>query len=293
MTEVTFNGTLYTSQLSQFFTLFEDKPTFFCIQPELCILGTQHKRGAGTDVEGIKKWWHTYEANDLRLLKYDTYVDDEDKNPERALAKKVKDMGCDGWMAPQRKDQQSIYAADTSLLINNYYSDNFKVLTEDEDHEGNEMYYPEPEDAMYEIAVLPHAARKLTRINTIAEKDFFPIESDVSDLRKAILPLVHDIEDDTEASYAYNKIEILTLRYMRLRTLLDQIRKQPRTRNRVILFNSIAQKAKDTIDKLIELDPAYQREQDELQRFMGVEKRKKDAQGRDPKRRRAQLVLRF
>ena len=107
-------------------------------------------------------------------------------------------MGCDGWMAPQRIDQTSTYSEYTRTSLNKYYENNFKVLNGDEDYDGNEMLYQEPEDAMYEIAVLPHAAHKLTHINTVAEKEFFPNESDVSDLRKAILPLVHDVEDDEE-----------------------------------------------------------------------------------------------
>ena len=190
---INFSGILYTSQESQDFKPYESKATFFCLQPELCILATTHHREDDFESKNwVKRWWHTYNAEGLSLLKYELWIDQEVSGmPEKQLAEMVKRLGCDGWMVAHKKDQNS-EIEDITPLINTHHK---KKEHTEEIINGEKYIYPTVDHAMYEIAVFPHARHKLTFKNKLLERDFFR-PTFKSQLRQGILPLVRKSDDE-------------------------------------------------------------------------------------------------
>ena len=192
-----FKGVLYTSQNDENFELHDDKATFFCIEPELCILATGHQRYSEEDNEDAKwdkRWWYTYEASGLHLLKYDVWIDKEVRQmPEHELTKMVEKLQCDGWMVTHKADQNS-FLPGVRRLLNEYHK---RTDHTSENDQVGDVIYPTLKDAMYEIAVFPHARQKLKFKEKTLERDFFR-PSFRSKLRQGVLPLVRRTEDEYE-----------------------------------------------------------------------------------------------
>tara|TARA_Y100000591_G_C21772671_1_gene666444 strand:- start:162 stop:1157 length:996 start_codon:yes stop_codon:yes gene_type:complete len=177
MTIDTFEGYLYHTQISQqisFIKYYDDatlrpfyskdleKPTFFCIKPELCVLGTTHRRF----VEG-KSWkpffWFTFQTKQpLKLLKIDSITADtkfKTPYPEEILTKLARNRGCMGWMTKNRQDQFNMGEQEKmfEIAVFREYISNLKQIGEPKNELNffEELYEDKPEVRILKIIRKP------------------------------------------------------------------------------------------------------------------------------------------
>lgn len=111
-----FEGPLYHTQISSTIDINQrfqhnlEKPTFFCIKPELCVLATKHRRYSEVNPKRIwrEMWWFTYQTKEpLQLLTFEMYVDEKfgTVTPEEVLINIAKERNYMGWKVKYKHDQ--------------------------------------------------------------------------------------------------------------------------------------------------------------------------------------------